>query len=130
MRTIYRHRTALRIRRREYNDIDDKLLVAPSQAYLLNHVLPYKRVSNFDFPDLKINEYQRILSNYACNIIYDNIDKRKMCNQIKRQIYLVSSYLVYPYTRWIPSESGSARIVSRILYFIEFALETASYAVH
>ncbi len=57
MGTIYRHRTALRIRCREYSDIDDKLLVAPSQAYLLDHVLPYERLSTFDFPGLKINEW-------------------------------------------------------------------------
>ena len=66
----------------------------------------------------------------ACDIPYDNIDKRGMCNQIKRQDYLVGSYLVYSHTRWISPGSGSVRIVSKILYFIELALETASHAVH
>jgi len=130
MKTIYRHRTALRIRCREYGDIDDKLLVAPSQAHLSDHVLPYERVSTFDFPGLKINGCQRALSDGACDIPYDNIDERRMCSQIKRQGYLVGSYLVYSHTRLIPPGSGSARIVSKILYFTEFALETAPHAVH
>ena len=32
--------------------------------------------------------------------------------------------------RWIPLGSGSAIIVSKILYFIELAVNTALYSVH